>query len=329
MHRLQRDRGPSAVKNHTAADRPLSVKLEERSSVIHRCHMSVWVGASRRFRVSIALFVLFLAAQQPAAVRRTSPADSFERAKHLAWLNNWAEASRVLARLQRSGRLALDERNRTLARAVEIRGNIESLSLPTAAKELDRLLATEAARDDQNLRLQSLAMKGDVEFQYDLSGAEKTWREVELLAGEIGHSGWEARAGGELGCIAFLNGQAFTALKKVSASLIRAEAYNDVAEKMKRLTALGEGLAEFGRPADALAFFNRALALSSEQPDAYFPFTAYLGKARLLLERGSNEGRSMLIKGLADRSEEHTSELQSQFHLVCRLLLEKKNNKTQ
>src|SRR5689334_23805369 len=27
------------------------------------------------------------------------------------------------------------------------------------------------------------------------------------------------------------------------------------------------------------------------------------------------------------RSEEHTSELQSQFHLVCRLLLEKKNTK--
>src|SRR5689334_24158729 len=28
--------------------------------------------------------------------------------------------------------------------------------------------------------------------------------------------------------------------------------------------------------------------------------------------------------GIAWRSEEHTSELQSQFHLVCRLLLEKK-----
>src|SRR5689334_23795331 len=27
---------------------------------------------------------------------------------------------------------------------------------------------------------------------------------------------------------------------------------------------------------------------------------------------------------IAERSEEHTSELQSQFHLVCRLLLEKK-----
>src|SRR5689334_23974259 len=30
---------------------------------------------------------------------------------------------------------------------------------------------------------------------------------------------------------------------------------------------------------------------------------------------------------LIDRSEEHTSELQSQFHLVCRLLLEKKKIK--
>src|SRR5438309_4425358 len=32
---------------------------------------------------------------------------------------------------------------------------------------------------------------------------------------------------------------------------------------------------------------------------------------------------------LEDEMEEHTSELQSQFHLVCRLLLEKKKNKPQ
>src|SRR5438309_6055940 len=34
--------------------------------------------------------------------------------------------------------------------------------------------------------------------------------------------------------------------------------------------------------------------------------------------------RSGLVRRVASRSEEHTSELQSQFHLVCRLLLEKK-----
>src|SRR5438309_5231067 len=35
------------------------------------------------------------------------------------------------------------------------------------------------------------------------------------------------------------------------------------------------------------------------------------------------------LKQYVDRSEEHTSELQSQFHLVCRLLLEKKKNQKQ
>src|SRR5689334_23888541 len=39
-------------------------------------------------------------------------------------------------------------------------------------------------------------------------------------------------------------------------------------------------------------------------------------------------GRAAIHRGVAGaaagRSEEHTSELQSQFHLVCRLLLEKK-----
>src|SRR5690625_6923394 len=35
-----------------------------------------------------------------------------------------------------------------------------------------------------------------------------------------------------------------------------------------------------------------------------------------------------LPTGIDKRSEEHTSELQSRGHLVCRLLLEKKKNKT-
>src|SRR5437868_8996128 len=42
----------------------------------------------------------------------------------------------------------------------------------------------------------------------------------------------------------------------------------------------------------------------------------------------SRNGRSILPRPLrAERSEEHTSELQSRFDLVCRLLLEKKKNR--
>src|SRR6266481_4878611 len=43
---------------------------------------------------------------------------------------------------------------------------------------------------------------------------------------------------------------------------------------------------------------------------------------------GTWGGAPCWVAGRPKRSEEHTSELQSQFHLVCRLLLEKKKKKT-
>src|SRR5690554_873669 len=45
--------------------------------------------------------------------------------------------------------------------------------------------------------------------------------------------------------------------------------------------------------------------------------------ARLLRDRYQYQGE---LRSIGDESEEHTSELQSRPHLVCRLLLEKKKN---
>src|SRR3712207_8257189 len=42
----------------------------------------------------------------------------------------------------------------------------------------------------------------------------------------------------------------------------------------------------------------------------------------------ANAGRAVVLLCAADRSEEHTSELQSRQYLVCRLLLEKKKQPT-
>src|SRR2546422_7574089 len=43
----------------------------------------------------------------------------------------------------------------------------------------------------------------------------------------------------------------------------------------------------------------------------------------------ADEGLHADVSGRHDRSEEHTSELQSRLHLVCRLLLEKKKNNSE
>src|SRR6266568_8360576 len=56
-----------------------------------------------------------------------------------------------------------------------------------------------------------------------------------------------------------------------------------------------------------------------------FPYTTLFRSTRSLwVRRCTND--AVDPPTAACRSEEHTSELQSQFHLVCRLLLEKKKN---
>src|SRR5689334_24685507 len=52
---------------------------------------------------------------------------------------------------------------------------------------------------------------------------------------------------------------------------------------------------------------------------------AGIGRSSNFGIRGARVGTRSAACGMK-RSEEHTSELQSQFHLVCRLLLEKKKN---
>src|SRR2546429_4590883 len=71
-------------------------------------------------------------------------------------------------------------------------------------------------------------------------------------------------------------------------------------------------------------------------PDIFFARMAQIEKLQGAFKKlvdfyfadflGGQEGSEKEIDQLFERSEEHTSELQSRLHLVCRLLLEKKKN---
>src|SRR5699024_11827935 len=67
-------------------------------------------------------------------------------------------------------------------------------------------------------------------------------------------------------------------------------------------------------PKSSSTVFPRNLATSS----AVLRFSSPVNVARIILTGLEN------LKKAEDRSEEHTTELQSRFDLVCRLLLEKK-----
>ena len=239
------------------------------------------------------LGLLTLPAWQKAKPPAVEPA--VEQFQRLVWLNNWIDAAEML---QRDTKLATGL-PAAFADAVMLRGNLEKTSLPNASARIAHLLRDDAVRVSPELRLQLLAIKGDIEFQIDLRGAEAAWEEARSLAISSGSAAWANRAKGELGTIAFLRGQVARALNYVAFAYLNAEYLGDVAAQIRYRTALGEGLAEFGRSEDALKFFERALNLARATPGAYFPFTAFIGKAKILARTGRADiARRMLLAGL-------------------------------
>src|SRR5256885_6994330 len=80
-----------------------------------------------------------------------------------------------------------------------------------------------------------------------------------------------------------------------------------------------------------LVFFFFFLMIRRPPRSTLFPYTTLFrsGNGRARLEpRPVSQPWLVEAVGTAERSEEHTSELQSPCNIVCRLLLEKKKKKT-
>src|SRR5438309_5311615 len=78
---------------------------------------------------------------------------------------------------------------------------------------------------------------------------------------------------------------------------------------------------------ETVVFEYRGLTVFEMPPPSQGLAAAAMLKRLELLEPERLRPALAFARELIRRSEEHTSELQSQFHLVCRLLLEKKKNK--
>src|SRR5258705_9255850 len=73
------------------------------------------------------------------------------------------------------------------------------------------------------------------------------------------------------------------------------------------------------------SFFIFFLMIRRPPRSTLFPYTTLFRSQRGRADgRGRPDGQARRRRGVRARSEEHTSELQSLRHLVCRLLLEKK-----
>src|SRR5882762_4870657 len=215
-----------------------------------------------------------------------NPEALLEEANRLAWLFNWPKAEPLYVRAEELFREKRDSRNETYARVGRIRAQSERMSWVDVSDMLGQQLEIPVVKTDPRLRLWCLAAKGYTDLEINPISAKRAWTEAEGIAQILGEAKWEARAKGELGFVAFLEGDSRRAAIMVGDAFLSAKASGDVGGQVRLLEMLGNGFNEAKRYGEALAFFERAIKTSSSNPDAGFPFMAYEGESQALAAQG-------------------------------------------
>ena len=212
-----------------------------------------------------------------------------KKADYYASLYNWVEAGPLFAQAEKLFADAGDKRNELYAKFGRIRGTMETLNLPQTSLDLAAVLEDPVVQGDDALKLRCLLVKGDIDHEIDPAAARKDWEEVQALAKKLGDKQWENRASGELGFIAFLDGDTGSAQKLVGTALMVAKFSGDIGAQLRYMTAVGTGLVLAGYKQEALPYLDGALQLAEKNPDIGFPFLTYWGKVKALSSLGQRE----------------------------------------
>jgi CHAT domain-containing protein/tetratricopeptide (TPR) repeat protein len=238
----------------------------------------------RRFALLSVLLLIFIVASAAELEAQDQTVIALLRqADHHAWLTDWYTALPLYANAEKAAAVVGDQRNVTYARFGRLRGQMQTLSLVDLSESLAGDLESPIAQADPSLRLRGLTVKGDVDLEWNAEAAEADWSQVRELAKQLGEAGWENRATGELGMIAFMHGNTGEAGKMVQAALQTAVQSGDIGGQLRYTSAIANGLLQAGYPQLALTYVERALTLANQHPETGFPYVAYSTKVLTLL----------------------------------------------
>jgi CHAT domain-containing protein/tetratricopeptide (TPR) repeat protein len=223
-------------------------------------------------------------------------------ADHFYWLNNGPAAGPLYARAEKLFSETGDKRNELHAHIGNLRSEAETMSFVDLSRYLDQQLQTSLLRNDKDLRLWCLIAKGYTDIEIDYRATKRDWLEARALAKTLGQDQWVTRANGELGLVAFLEGNPGHAARLMGGALLSTMASGDIGGQIRFLELLGRGFEEVNRHAEAMRFFDRAIKLADGEKDSGMPFMAYEGKAQALVALGKPNDAKAVIEGALEKA---------------------------
>ena len=173
------------------------------------------------------------------------------------------------------------------------------MSFVDLSRFLNEELQNPIVRADKKLQLWCLIAKGYTDIEIDYRAAKRDWLEAQEIANALGENQWGTRASGELGLVAFLEGNPGRAARLLGSALLSTMASGDTGGQIRFLELIGRGFEEVNRHTEALRFFERAIKLADAEKDCGLPFMAYEGKARALVALGKpDEAKTVLEDAL-------------------------------
>jgi len=234
--------------------------------------------------------------------RSTDPQELLATANHLYWLYNGPKAAPLFARAEKLFADKGDSRNELYAKVGRLRSEAETMSFVELSRVLNEQLRSPLVRNDPRLRLWCLIAKGYTDIEIDYRAAKRDWLEAQDIAKSLGENQWVTRTSGELGLIAFLEGNPGRAARLLGGALLSTMANGDTAGQVRFLELLGRGFEEVNRHAEALKFFERAIKLAEADPDSGLPFMGYEGEAQALISLGRTEEAKSGLEGALSKA---------------------------
>lgn len=193
------------------------------------------------FRAAV-FFVLIGSAGQSGP----DPVGLLKEADRLAWLRAWSAAEPHFLEAQKLFAASGDERDALYAEVSAFRGALPRMSVPAASARLADYREHPIVKGDDRLRLRVLVIKGETDEDFDPTLAAESWRGAQTLAESLGDAAWANRARGELGLVAFLQGDVGGAVVGLGQAIKVAQSNGDVSS-LVRLAGELAGRAAGGR----------------------------------------------------------------------------------